>query len=574
MSEPIKSKRGLTLSVKEAEIFCSADFSERPESLAEQRYFALKIAQIYETGLKDLNKNHWKAKKYLAEATNTTPVTRGFWSAETSVNFLGLFTTIRLSISRMNGLLKHPYIGKAFLNRFFSIAGFSYFLDLGIDLYQVITHAYSAMPDETAEEKHRPLYKRFANRTSVFFRCFSNMLFEDDRIYRMLNAAVWGSLNLFFFCFAPPLAVAINIAGFVFDVANKYFQTNKEVGIHLSLLNKLNHIVHHLEDKRLQLTKDLTNLKRQKHLKQIEYRLGNSPENELSELDEKIRHKKHQLELVENDLQRRHFEKDKIEIKVDEAKEKRFTGMTLVSILLVGVVLATVPGLNIGLAALGSAILVGATFYTLSKKIWDLGKKINCWYKRRTQHAHAKDQHKPELISHHSTPDNELKSTDSNTPLSQAIQNDIHFNNEMNTATVQAKLTKKINFLSSCEQKVAAAANVGEAFEMFSNKDIKRLKNIFGFKKDEEWQKQLKYWIRYTHNPNAKSSNTNRFFDRCSFKESLRLRIHEEQQYKRMLEEDQSNKQLREAEFSFVHDSKEDEAKQEFTIGRRIGAIQ
>lgn len=600
MPTMIISKRGLKLSVKEGELFCSADLSKNPESLAEQRYIAVKLAQIYETGRDELNKNGWKAKKYLAQATDSIPVKHGFWSAETGFNLLGLFTAIRSNITRVNRALNLPFIGKAFLNRLFAIAGFSFFLELFLDLYLTTKHAYSAMPFETDEEKNLPFFIRMKERSLTFFRCFHNALYEDGRIYRMLNAIVWGGLNLFLFLVATPLAIANNVIGFAFDVASRFNQTSADVGTHKWLHAKIYSKVMALEDQELELNRALILLRfKQKKLindlntnkegKACDYKQEHTMESEITALAEQIQNKKHTLLHIKNDLYRRRFEEHTFKQKLDGAQKKRFTAMTLVTIILVGVILYSIPGLNIGLVALGTAIVLVAGIYSLSTKLWEYGKKIHCFFKNA---YHKYKLEKAETMkdnkhissvqslssSHIKTQENKYTSS-SLLPLDSAVDsaNDTHANSRgLNTTAIKLLTREKIEFIKRCQRKTTASNSFAESFEIFSKNEIQDLKSIFNFKKDEQWNKQLKYWIKYSNNPQVNPTNyKSGLFYQCSFKESLRERIHEEREFGLMLDSNESRltERLREAEHRFQLNSKEEELTPDLESNPRLALV-
>ncbi len=145
---------------------------------------------------------------------------------------LARFTSARLLLSRYNRVTpistsinpKYNLIPKAFAAQsLIAIGGLSYGIELLIDLFIIGKHVF--LPDES--EKHLSWTERLAN-----------ALYKDDRWARMLNAAVWFSVNLAAFFFTGGISGILNIAGFAFDFGHEAIREYHDVQRHKKLIAK------------------------------------------------------------------------------------------------------------------------------------------------------------------------------------------------------------------------------------------------------------------------------------------------------------------------------------------------
>lgn len=493
MTTIIKTKRGLNLTLKQAEyIYSSLDLKDNLDSLAEQRYIRLKVSQIYEAGRDDVNQNRWKAKKYLTEATSASVIKHRFFSSETVFTILGFYTVIRVQLTRLNNLLKLNFIAKAFLNRLFGIAGFSYFLEFGYELFLTIKVALQSMPPETSIERQSPLYKRIFNRCKVFFKHFSNALEEEEgRKNRMLNCLVWGTVNLVLFFVSFGWSYLLNIAGFFFDVCNAYHKRSNIVGMHTDLLSQVTHKIEELEEQKSQLTKRLQE--------------KSNSEDEINQINNEIR-------LIENNLQQFEYEKLQIAKKTDKANSEKRVHLLTVSLILLGVIFTSIPGLNIAIVATAAVLLVAVTAFVTVTRSWEILEKIGKFLKK-TYENYKNPPYKPTLSEN----------------------NLVHLHGQTHSSLrkIKEELESNIQFLNDCKQKIPESHGIAETFTEFTSSEVQTIRRIFNLTDDHHWKKQLKYLIKHAnediHMPHCTSEKLMVY--RCSFKKFLEHRIQEDKAF-------------------------------------------
>lgn len=497
----ITTKRGLKLTVKQAEyIYSTLDLHENKESLAEQRYIRLQVSQIYETGTEDINKDRWKAKKYLAEATNATQVTRGFFSRETVFTVLELYTQIRLQIARLDRLFNLPFIGKAFLDRLFAIAGFSYFVSLSYDLYLTTRAALISMNPETPAEKRASFFARVVNRFKEFGLRFKNALEEEEgRKNRMLNAAFWGPVNLVLFLFTFGWSALLSVGGFVIDVFNAYYRRSNIVDMHQDLLNQLNNKIMESENEEQNFRFSLKKLHSEQSQIQDQLASINSEatlyvlQNRLLNIKEEIETLEKALVSTKKDQGRFKYEFAQVTIKTQQAKRERNIALATVSLVLLGVILYTIPvlfafaipGVNIALATAGACIVLSVTIYCLSKKLWEIGKNIAGFCKNKYDYYKGKNA-ASEKAKH--------------------INNPIPTLQVSSTEKIKKDIRNNIKFLKKCQEKIPPSDSMAETFDKFTEEEIITLRRIFNLENDEDWKKQLKYLIKYAQDENKLDS--------------------------------------------------------------------
>ena len=528
----IKTKRGLNLSIKQAEyIYSNLDLHENTDSLAEQRYVRLQVSQIYETGREDVNQNRWKAKKYLAEATAATQVKHGFWSSETAFTLLGLYTLIRSQVTRLNTLFKHEYIGKAFLNRLFGIAGLSYFVELSYDLYLTTKFAYQTMPVETEEEKQASFFQRFASRCKLFVQHFKNAIEEEEgRKNRMVNCAVWGAINLTLFLVTFGWSFLLNLTGFFIDVWNVYHKRYHVVAMHEDLLNQISEKVTEIKSEELELYNKRHQLILLQKERQNELLTCFDPEKttkikqDLLDLQNSLDINTEALTSNKKDLLRFEYEQKQISKKTEEEKKERIKAVTIVTLVLISVTLSSpIPGLNLTVSAIAAFVLVAVTAYVTITKLWDIGKKIG-----RFLHKTYQDYKNSDVELQHN--DNHiLMPVDGHTVSS--------------TEKIKQDLRSNIQFLKSCKEKIAGSGSLAETFAEFTPDDIHRLRKIFNMKKDDHWKEQIKYLIRHAKDDceTVHQTKNKQIIYRCSFNKFLDKRIEQDRALGLMLDEKNSN---------------------------------
>lgn len=521
MATIIKTKRGLNLSLKQAEnIYSCLDLHENIDSLAEQRYIRLKVSQIYETGRDDVNKNTWKAKKYLAEATSATPVKHGFWSSETVFTVLGLFSTIRSQITRLNTLLKQNFIAKAFLNRLFGIAGLSFLVELIYDLYLTTKSAYRSMPIETDMEKKSSFFKRFINRCKIFIHHFNNALDEEEgRRNRMLSYAMWGSINLTLFIVSFGASFLLNAFGYFIDVLNHYHKRSNILTMHEDLLLQVSNKLTEIKDQTFELHKKRFELLHDKKQLQNEYdathdlKKKKEIEQILLALQQKLVTNDDCIVLLTKDQVRFEYEKYQIEKKTNEAIKERKFALTVASLVLFTVTLASIPGINVVVATAAICLLLAVTAYVTLTRLWDIGKKIGRFC-LKTYH-------------HYKESTSKIEQEVSNEPIP------INQHTLSSTEKIKQDLRDNIHFLKYCREKVAKSGLIAETFSEFTPDEIQKLRKIFNLNKDAHWQEQLEKLIEHAKDD---CEHTHQKIDdhliyRCSFKNFLDNRIEQDRTF-------------------------------------------
>jgi hypothetical protein len=257
---------GMRLSVYEAERYCAFDLSNNPIDVQTKKQVADWLARYYKRGGKRASADQWKAKTYeiIANPSSTKEEESEAIAAMNGWNFkrtqswyavFGWFTSIRLFLARTNrvaDLAGKPIINKLIISifelftsssnsvltiiktRFLAIGGFSYALELLLDIGVLLKHIFK--PDEG--KKHLPWYKRL-----------HTALCKDNRWYRMLNAAVWLSVNVATFIITGGLSSILNICGFSFDPINELILSLPELQKNKVLLQKFNKRLSKLEHK-------------------------------------------------------------------------------------------------------------------------------------------------------------------------------------------------------------------------------------------------------------------------------------------------------------------------------------
>lgn len=118
-----------------------------------------------------------------------------FWTTDLIYTFFAWLTQARLAIVRTNKLL--GFLKFAFLPAWFALMGLSFGLELAVDISVVIKSTFFPTGEE---EKKLSWWARF-----------KAVMSKDNRKTRMINAALWFSINLI--CFILPF-VAASIFGF------------------------------------------------------------------------------------------------------------------------------------------------------------------------------------------------------------------------------------------------------------------------------------------------------------------------------------------------------------------------
>lgn len=157
-------------------------------------------------------------KKTLAE--NTLPPTMGW---------LGKFTAVRLLFSRLFRTLNTAYqFSKYFAFSFFqhacAIGGLSYLADVII--------CGKIMFQWMFAQENKDKYPGFWDR-------WNQMPNKTALVYNFWNGVVWFAVNFICFFLAPPVAIALNFAGFIFDIGNEIYKTYYDIKPQQELLKKI-----------------------------------------------------------------------------------------------------------------------------------------------------------------------------------------------------------------------------------------------------------------------------------------------------------------------------------------------
>lgn len=397
-----RTKSGLSLSVHAAEKFCAILDSELAKNNSsnlssdeEKEHYRnldeevsalhLDLAQRYRSRNSDetgVNYDEAKAFNHLARGTHSTAI------AEDSLGvallyYFGLFTTLRLTVVRFNRLLillsklfppillKLGFaVIKGVAATVFTFLSFSYIPEFLTDLAKTCSEAYQAMPEASAAENSLGKIAWFFARFKVFSKQFGIAMRQDEeRRLRMFNAVLWGPVNILLFAIPLALSVpiwspvfialfAVNILSFTLDLvveAAKRFIV--EVKAYKEILGELS-----LKRKRLFLDleaakNNLPNM--QKIMKHIEY----------------------------NTLQARAIHK-----KLDLVKSNRNIGLILVTMILAGVILYSIPGVNIVLATVGAAMALTASIIYVSRR-------VKGWYEKYSPYFSKKSILEPKVIT-------------------------------------------------------------------------------------------------------------------------------------------------------------------------------
>lgn len=238
----------MELTVYEKETLCDLDLKSNRDALERQRNYALELSRLYETGAETAPRDKWKAAKFREKAgefalelnhlygtgtkfkedgelNNPNPPGSSLLRTKNIYYGFGKYTFTRLYILRVNFLADFFY--RSFLPRLFSIAGFSYAAELLFDVGVVLYSTFRPSPV--------PIGTRFLN-----------VLLKDGRPSRMLNAAVWFSLNLTCFIVTGGLSTILTLGGFGFDILH---ESGKWKFVHQRNQNYFKKISNELETK-------------------------------------------------------------------------------------------------------------------------------------------------------------------------------------------------------------------------------------------------------------------------------------------------------------------------------------
>jgi len=200
-----------------------------------QKKLAEKLADQIENDVENTLYNNEKVNKYREQAglpkikENDKPLI----TDPDLLTALSWFTSFRLHIVRLNGVIAAA-TGVGFLPKWFDILGLSYALELVIDLCDI---GYTTFKPLRQQEEDL-INKGDASRLQIYWWRFKNKILQDEELIpRMLNAAVWLSLNLASFILTggfggiigtatvaaatTQLVRYMNIGGFIFDFVHE-----------------------------------------------------------------------------------------------------------------------------------------------------------------------------------------------------------------------------------------------------------------------------------------------------------------------------------------------------------------
>lgn len=199
----------MALTIKQKEIFCGLNLSDNPDAHALQVQMAKELIIAFEQGgvegaATDLWKsNHYREMAGMALIDAGSPIFRTKWFYFLSGNF----TKARVTGLRINQVA--AAVGHAFWNRLFSAFGLSYFGEIAFH-FGVVFYSTVLKPVTETEAK-----LSYSERTQLRFR---NVLDKDDRLPKLINALIWGPLNLAGFILLGPFALLLNLFGFGIDL--------------------------------------------------------------------------------------------------------------------------------------------------------------------------------------------------------------------------------------------------------------------------------------------------------------------------------------------------------------------
>lgn len=329
---------------------------------------------------------------------NLKPVDAGskFFKTDNAYTVLGWFTSLRLFLVRFNRLAnfwKHP-----FLKKWFAILGFSYAIELIVDIAVVLKETFR--PATAAEKAAEP------SRAKRMWNSFKNTLLKDNRPIRMLNALVWLAVNVTAFVLTGGLSVvaralnsmianALNVAGFSFDVLVEVYNGIRDYVKHTKLINKLlaqkSKLVAEVSNSSL-----ITEIEKLKAEIQQANDKGNVDlaEQKQASLDLKTRQLKAKG-LTPETINAKQLDIQKIDYLVAALKEKRRAAiseaiykMICTGLILVGMILFCFPpttiiggtlfGVGLGAQVLGAgfAAFAGSVFFGLGRRLWRKAKEF------------------------------------------------------------------------------------------------------------------------------------------------------------------------------------------------------
>lgn len=238
------SQLELELSLEEKEILCSLNFANTHDDnlTSYQRALAKDLSELFEHGGEDASQDEHKAEKYRTVAhLPPKPSKKTTWTTANIYGKFGWFTTLRLTLFRLNRFVDQCSPGSAFipehLNLGFvripsTVGCFSYGAELLVDGAMIAKSIFSPGAHESKSVPKR----------------LKNILTKDTRPYRMTNALIWLGINIATFGATGGMSAIVNIIGFALDLVHESIRTIIELKTNQDFLNKV--------DKRLATIKE------------------------------------------------------------------------------------------------------------------------------------------------------------------------------------------------------------------------------------------------------------------------------------------------------------------------------
>lgn len=241
---------------QQKEILCNLDPGQDKNTLAWQKTMAGKLANQIDNDPLNTLYNPDKINRYRKQAGLPDLEVESSFNTESVQSAFGWFTSARLFVVRLNGVLKA--FGLGFIARWFDFLGISYIGEFFLDLIDIIVTTFRPLrPAEQALIKNEQ-----ASRAQIYWSRFKNKVTQDEELIpRMLNAAVWFSLNLTMFILtggfstitiAPAIKQIVNylnIGGFIFDFLHEAGKGIADYFRHTKTLKVVDKELKHLKEK-------------------------------------------------------------------------------------------------------------------------------------------------------------------------------------------------------------------------------------------------------------------------------------------------------------------------------------